>query len=354
MESLTPAGLNGRTMILSYGTKLVAHMATKHKTPYVTISRFSNNNNTWKNAHISMLGLEKLMENKQDVLAAFSKDERYELELTKRQKIIVQIYTGNGKPYLSIVHSKKDSNDADHSRTVVMKKDEFEKMYENMANLMSMLRESRQEAMKAEGAEPQKWKRARVESDMMQAYRYEIQYGGSCETSEKIYLDESSCKAKLDEVSLQLRQNGESVNGSIKEINIPRPNRYMVFEKILLENVQKEMFKMRHERCEGCRIDAPGQMSHMQVNGCISYENEARYSDVSFILHKLGREQLIEKVKKIFSEMSYVGMNNVHIVFDSYMFNGGGIDRICEKINDDNAEENDEQKLIQSFIDKCQ
>lgn len=148
-SSLAATHVDALVINLSEKTKVTAHPGNRWKTGYLTVSRASQVKSGWRNVHVSKKSFEKLglhLSHFQDAVKAGTE---YQQMLTKKQHVLTSRFSRQGKDtlhYVSLMHPVKEQDaikpydDVNHSKTINLNVDEFEKFCEAYEKLSDVVK----------------------------------------------------------------------------------------------------------------------------------------------------------------------------------------------------------------------
>jgi len=230
----TPDGDDGMTACLSDDTRVVGHAARQFKAGYVTVSRFSSDSSKWRNVHIAKRSFEKFKEHAAQLLSALMKGESYQIRMTSRQFAMVTKFQRGDRDtlyHVSLLHPRaeqevlNDSTDCLHSKTINLRKEEFQKLYDVMPRLHEVITTPCKDTEKPFKAE---------ESTTIQAFRWSIESRGM--KSHTLYPTKEECEQSATAYIAGLPNNENSAY-VVEELKVSRSSKMDILEHVFCGRV---------------------------------------------------------------------------------------------------------------------
>jgi len=298
MTTQTPAGHEGMTLCLSDDTRVIAHAARQYKAGYVTISRFSTDSSKWRNVHISKKAFEKFKAESPQLLKALSSGDSYQTRLASRQFAMITKFERGGKGsiyHLSILHPKTDQEvlidveDCLHSKTINLRKEEYQKLQEAMPSLHETITTVSKDSDNAAKAE---------ESSTVPAFRWNVKKRGML--SHTLFPTREECE--------------DSVKGYIAGLPTDEKYEYDIDELLVKRSTKMEI--LEHVFC-GRVLDKTGYSwsDLMLMSPSIESIDEA--------LSKVTKNEVVQISEQIAVKLDHKRLYFMSDIFDIFVYFGG-------------------------------
>jgi len=325
LSSQTPNGYEGMTLCLSEDTRVIAHAARQYKAGYVTISRFSADSSKWRNVHISKKAFEKFKEHSSELLKALLNGHSAQVRLANRQFAMITKFERMDKGtiyHLSLLHPKTDQEvlvdheDCMHSKTINLRKEEFQKLQEAMSKLHETIITPPKETARAAKAE---------EVATVQAYQWNVEKRGMM--SHTLYPTREECEQSV-KLYLQGLPTEEKYEFDIIEIRVNRSSKMEILE---------------HVFC-GVVLDKTGYSWSDLMMMAPSQES------VDEALRKVTKNDVVQIAEQIAVKLNHKRLYFMSDIFDIFVY-FGGVDRARQNLA--NSTVNPPEKLSDRLLEFC-
>ena len=311
LNSETPQGASGMTICLSEKTRVIAHAARQYKAGYITISRYNDDTNKWRNVHIAKKSFEKIKESSCGLLDALTNRKTMQLRLTKKQFLMItkfQKYNKEELYFLSILHPKTeqdnltDATEYTHSKTINLRLEEFEKLHVSYDQLYLVITTPQAEDSKQGHLE---------EYPTVKCFRWFIEKRGF--RSHTVFLTREQCEANVQSF-IQSDNDDEPMESStyvIEPEQILRPSKLeitqRVFHCLLLEQIGYDMTDM-------IMMSPPAEVVRSTIEEKVTKDHVLKIVDEvsSMLNHK--RLYFLSKIYDIFTYVGGIGKIEADIV----------------------------------------
>lgn len=331
LDVRTPQGANGMTVCLSEKTRVIAHAGLKYKSGYITISKYSPDSGKWRNVHIARKSMEKLMPLSGQLLEALKKREGCQLQLTKKQFLMVSKFNKPGRDtmhFISILHPKTEQEklseaiEYNHAKTINLNQDEYEKLHSSLDKLYQVTKTCQSSGENGSGASE--------ESDAITCYRWTLQKKGT--RSNSVFLTREECdrnaKAYIEDLPAELKEGEHDTEYSIHTTEVPRPSKVEVIEHIMYNEIlRKTGFSA---------FDLALQPPSVEV--------------ITQAVNDVSKSEIVQITSKVAAMIGHKKLYFLSEMYDVFVY-VGGIDKVKEAVFKHHSSPSG--KLFARLLDSC-
>jgi hypothetical protein len=357
LDTMTPSGAQGRTVILDEKSRVIVHPRTAKKLGYASVGRYNTYTGRWRQAHLRLTSLATLRDNLSDIRKAFDERSEYRCELGRTQLLVVSVFDKDEMPYLSIQHKVRNADDGsvDHSKTVNLNHYEFKKMADKLEDIIGTAETTTSSTTGDSVTQREPKKKGKVaEPSHITAYKYLLTNDGGTMTRESpLYATRAACSSAITVDIEGLKQFGIVIAKSeISEIKMPRPNYMEVIERIMMELVNKGVVADKHKNCEGCYLEHGNQEAHF--NGCL---RETERSDMDNWLLNVTRQNMLPRLEFVLSKLTFNYTSNVVSSWWDLFIYVGGLSKVVDNcLSGQKCNDRDQSiisSLLNEYVDNC-
>ena len=333
LEVQTPHGSSGMTICLSDRTRVIAHAGLKYKSGYITISRYSEDKDRWRNSHIARKSIEKLLPESGKLLESLKKKELHQIPLTKKQFLMTTKFQKAGREtlhFISLLHTKADhecvTDDAEfnHAKTINLRLEEYEKLHSSLPRLYEVIKTV---------TSPSDENRGCVDAEeprTIAGHRWAMKNSGR--RSNSIFLTYAACQrnatAYVKDLPENLIQNADDVEFVISTVQVPRPTKLEVMEQVAYNEVLR---KTGYSEAELSLQPPPAE-------------------EVAAIIDNLDKSEIVQITARVSALIGHNRLYFLNDIYDVFVY-VGGLEKVQNAISKHHTSPSN--KLFARLVDSC-